>query len=41
MPASTEINYIAENIFLGDSQAIYGSIAIDTDGIVDVVCREA
>ena len=42
MPASTEINYIAEKTsFLVTAKLSMGSIAIDTDGIVDVVCREA
>ena len=42
VPASTEINYIAEKTsFLVTAKLSMGSIAIDTDGIVDVVCREA
>ena len=42
MTASTEINYIAEKTsFLVTAKLSMGSIAIDTDGIVDVVCREA
>ena len=42
MPASTEINYIAEKTsFLVTAKLSMGSVAIDTDGIVDVVCRES
>ena len=42
MPASTEINYIAEKTsFLVTGKLSMGSIAIDADGIVDVVCRES
>ena len=38
MPASTEINYSRKTSFLVTATSM-GSIAIDTDGIVDVVCR--
>ena len=42
MPASTEINYIPEKTsFLVTSKLSMGSIAIDNEGIVDVVCRES
>ena len=42
MPASTEINYIAEKTsFLVTAKLSMGSVAIDNDGIVDVVCRES
>ena len=42
MPASTEINYIAEKTsFLVTAKLSMGSVAIDVDGIVDVVCRES
>ena len=42
MPPSTEINYIAEKTsFLVTGKLSMGSVAIDEDGIVDVICREA
>jgi hypothetical protein len=42
MPPSTEINYIAEKTsFLVTGKLSMGSVVIDTDGLVDVVCREA
>ena len=42
MPASTDINYIAEKTsFLVTAKLSMGSVAIDVDGIVDVVCRES
>lgn len=42
MPASTEINYIAEKTsFLVTGKLSMGSIVIDTDGLVDVTCRES
>jgi len=42
MPASTEINYIPEKTsFLVTGKLSMSSIAIDADGIVDVVCRES
>lgn len=42
MPASTEINYIAEKTsFLVTGKLSMGSVVIDTDGLVDVTCRES
>lgn len=42
MPPSTEINYIAEKTsFLVTGKLSMGSVVIDTDGLVDVTCREA
>lgn len=42
MPPSTEINYIAEKTsFLVTGKLSMGSVAIDADGIVDVICRES
>ena len=39
---STEINYIAEKTsFLVTGKLSMGSVVIDTDGLVDVTCREA
>mgnify|MGYP001175005213 FL=1 len=39
---STEVNYIAEKTsFLVTSKLSMGSVVIDTDGLVDVICREA
>ena len=39
---STEINYIAEKTsFLVTGKLRMGSVVIDTDGLVDVTCREA
>ena len=42
MPAKTEINYVAERTsFLVTAMYSAGAIAVDTDGIVDVICRES
>jgi hypothetical protein len=42
MPAKTEINYVAERTsFLVTAMYSAGAIAVDTDGIVDVTCRES
>ena len=42
LPASTEINYIAEKTsFLVTAKLSMGAVAIDTDGIVDITCRES
>lgn len=41
MAPSTEINYIAEKTsFLVTAKLSMGSVVIDTDGLVDVTCRE-
>lgn len=42
MAPSTEVNYIAEKTsFLVTAKLSMGSVVIDTDGLVDVTCREA
>ncbi len=42
MPPSTEINYIAEKTsFLVTAKLSAGAAVIDTDGLVDIICRES
>ena len=42
MPPSTEINYIAEKTsFLVTAKLSMGASVIDTDGLVDITCRES
>ena len=42
MPPSTEINYIPEKTsFLVTAKLSAGAAVIDTDGLVDITCRES